>query len=530
MVLKFYAKPDNKNDILKLFHFASPKSETKEILYLSCLVQKSQSTTSSGQIRALMVTSESVYNLGSPNNEGRIDAELFAHLTPPRVIPLKEITAITKLSDLKYFILHVGNEYDYMISAHSNARKLISCIIYTASKYHQKDIPYYVRDPVVFKYIYRPKKEIASLKSLGSLAEQNLLASKIFLHAQKDPAKNYSIYSVIKINKRLEKQHRVLLITDSYIINANSKAKVKRIIDIKEVYAISFSCYCNRFVLHISNNYDYYFETPQAFEIINLCYFNSLKLQEINNKSNENFYIHSIVKSHKFQYNNPSLESKLGLIPLLLSNMDIIATKKSKVAKVASVMGHTSNIKILLEKLKNFINEKFDFSDILITSKGKSSSTSVHVGDENVVQQLRKSSLPPSLLTGKSLLVRRKPTISSTSFEGSLSGNGVPPIMLEELDAEENIELPPELVIDEDGETVFEEIIQKNIDCRNLTMEMVEQDTKTAEAICGNVINGRWKELYINSKEFVFLFGINKEEYVKLPGKIREILKRKAGF
>ena len=82
---------------------------------------------------------------------------------------------------------------------------------------------------------------------------------------------------VIKINKEGKHQLRNLVITDKSLSNVGPKGNfltglfrkaVKRVIRVEEVKAVTISEISNCFVVHIPNEYDYSYSTPDRSEII----------------------------------------------------------------------------------------------------------------------------------------------------------------------------------------------------------------------------------------------------------------------
>jgi len=75
---------------------------------------------------------------------------------------------------------------------------------------------------------------------------------------------------VIKINRKGVEQTRVFLLTDKAIYNVmpSNHGKCKRRIPIETVTGVTMSTLSNEFVIHIPNEYDYRFKSPQKKKLI----------------------------------------------------------------------------------------------------------------------------------------------------------------------------------------------------------------------------------------------------------------------
>ncbi|KAG2393751.1 hypothetical protein C9374_007282 [Naegleria lovaniensis] len=77
---------------------------------------------------------------------------------------------------------------------------------------------------------------------------------------------------VLKINKSLKTQKRIMIITDKHIYNIDPQEfKVKRIIDLDEIEGASMSPFADdNFCLHVPSSYDYLYDSDKKTEILDV--------------------------------------------------------------------------------------------------------------------------------------------------------------------------------------------------------------------------------------------------------------------
>jgi len=77
---------------------------------------------------------------------------------------------------------------------------------------------------------------------------------------------------VVKINKSLKSQKRIMIITDKHIYNIDPQEfKVKRIIDLDEIEGASMSPFADdNFCLHVPSSYDYLYDSDKKSEILDV--------------------------------------------------------------------------------------------------------------------------------------------------------------------------------------------------------------------------------------------------------------------
>lgn len=81
---------------------------------------------------------------------------------------------------------------------------------------------------------------------------------------------------VFKFNEVNKRQERTLLITTLNIFNLSSKT-VKRKIPIKKVYGITVGVIGTEFVVHVPEEYDYRYSSPERRDQAVLCILQALK-------------------------------------------------------------------------------------------------------------------------------------------------------------------------------------------------------------------------------------------------------------
>eukprot|EP00474_Spongospora_subterranea_P009779 CRZ10237.1 hypothetical protein [Spongospora subterranea] len=74
---------------------------------------------------------------------------------------------------------------------------------------------------------------------------------------------------VLKVNRRMKTQNRLLLLTENSLYNLTSKFKLKRKISLAEIQGISLSPYAdNLMVVHVPNEYDYVYTCERKTEFV----------------------------------------------------------------------------------------------------------------------------------------------------------------------------------------------------------------------------------------------------------------------
>ena len=92
---------------------------------------------------------------------------------------------------------------------------------------------------------------------------------------------------IVKVNKNETHQERDFIVTNMNVINAGNKGnflknifvnKVRRVISIQEISAITYSEISEYFILHVKSEYDYYLNTPLKDEMIEAILYSRKKL------------------------------------------------------------------------------------------------------------------------------------------------------------------------------------------------------------------------------------------------------------
>lgn len=84
----------------------------------------------------------------------------------------------------------------------------------------------------------------------------------------------YFAGEIVKVNQRFKSQHRVLLITESFLFNLKCSGKgikQRRCIEIKNITKLSLSTLPDNYLMvHVGSEYDYYFKMEQKTQVVKI--------------------------------------------------------------------------------------------------------------------------------------------------------------------------------------------------------------------------------------------------------------------
>ena len=179
---------------------------------------------------------------------------------------------------------------------------------------------------------------------------------------------------IVKVNKNETHQERDFIVTNMNVINAGNKGnflknifvnKVRRVINIQEISAITYSEISEYFILHIKSEYDYYLNTPLKDEMIEAILYSRKKL----NMDNLPFYFTEEVDLFQFVcYENEENNKEMPNVTVQMINYDNFGVRKLKKIEEENFIGKNTDI-VITPKVKEHVDQ-FSFDIIKKIGEG----------------------------------------------------------------------------------------------------------------------------------------------------------------